>query len=113
MVELVVQKDPGLGNRSGACEHAAQWILARLPPETTVGHKPTNWMVPWVLMVGAAEPTSVRMISSREGVGHLLTVTRIACNHHVRKLEEGVRHVSDGEMLVIGIFDSRGGEKDH
>jgi len=39
-----------------------------------------------------------------EAAGHVLSVTRIALDHHRGGLEDGVGDLSDGELFVVGLL---------
>merc|ERR1719258_652388 len=40
----------------------------------------------------------------QEGAGHVLAVARVALGHHGRRLEDGVRELRNGELLVVGLL---------
>merc|ERR1719357_329815 len=118
-VELVVKSGPGLGNSSGVREHAhgpadlgkiatrdnSGWLVVDAYLKTS--RTPVNKLDAPLGLDGGNGSVHVlghHVSSVEEAARHVLSVTGIALDHLVSRLEAGVGDLRDSELLMVGLL---------
>jgi hypothetical protein len=118
-IELVVESGEHLSDGGGVADHAAG---SHDLGEVTSGHDGGGLVVDADLEAsgapvdeldgplgldggdGSVDVLGDDITSVHHRAGHVLAVARVALGHHVGGLEAAVGDLSDGELLVIGLF---------
>jgi len=118
-IELVIDAGEHLGDGGGVGDHAAGahnlgeiatrddggWLVIDTALET--GRGPVNELDGSLGLDGGHGGVDVlrdNITTVHHAAGHVLTVTRIALNHHASGLEDGVGDLGNGELLMVSLL---------